>query len=105
MAAAVRVEDLHVVRGGRLVLPGISLAVEARTVTGLLGPSGSGKTTLLRAIVGVQITESGSVEVLGEEAGSSSLRSRVGYLTQAPSVYAVLTVRENLTYIARVLCT
>lgn len=90
-------------RGGRLVLPGISLAVEAGTVTGLLGPSGSGKTTLLRAIVGVQITESGSVEVLGEEAGSSRLRSRVGYLTQAPSVYADLTVRENLTYFARVL--
>ncbi len=104
VAAAVRVEDLRVVRGGRLVLPGISLAVEAGTVTGLLGPSGSGKTTLLRAIVGVQITESGSVEVLGEEAGSSSLRSRVGYLTQAPSVYADLTVRENLTYFARVLC-
>ena len=103
MEEAVRVRDLRVVRGGLLVLPGISLSVATGTVTGLLGPSGSGKTTLIRAIVGVQIVESGSVEVLGEPAGSPSLRARVGYVTQAPSVYADLTVRENLAYFARVL--
>jgi ABC-2 type transport system ATP-binding protein len=101
--AAVRVEDLRVARGGRLVLPGISLSVETGTVTGLLGPSGSGKTTLIRAIVGVQIVESGAVLVLGEPAGSRGLRARVGYVTQAPSVYRDLTVRENLLYFARVL--
>jgi len=61
-------------------------------VTGLLGPNGAGKTTLIRCIVGVQIVESGSVSVLGEEAGSPPLRRRVGYVTQAPSVYADLTV-------------
>ena len=44
-------------------------------VTGLLGPSGCGKTTLMRAIVGVQIVESGRVEVLGEPAGSRPLRA------------------------------
>jgi ABC-2 type transport system ATP-binding protein len=103
VAEAVRIDNLHVVRGGRRVLPGISLAVAERTVTGLLGPSGSGKTTLMRAIVGVQVVEAGSVEVLGEPAGSSTLRSRVGYVTQAPSVYGDLTVRENLAYFARVL--
>jgi ABC-2 type transport system ATP-binding protein len=92
-----------VVRGGKVVLPGISLEVERSTVTGLLGPSGSGKSTLLRAIVGVQIVASGRVEVLGVPAGAASLRSRVGYVTQAPSVYADLTVRENLRYFARVL--
>jgi ABC-2 type transport system ATP-binding protein len=85
------------------VLPDVSVRVEPGTVTGLLGPSGSGKSTLLRAIVGVQVVESGRVEVLGLAAGSPALRSRVGYLTQAPSVYADLTVRENLTYFARVL--
>jgi ABC-2 type transport system ATP-binding protein len=102
MPDAVRVEELRVVRGGRLVLPGISLAVAPGTVTGLLGPSGSGKTTLLRAIVGVQVIESGRVEVLGETAGSPGLRARVAYMTQAPSVYGDLTVRENLAYFARV---
>ncbi len=62
--------DLRVRRGGRLVLPGVSLEVAAGTVTGLLGPSGSGKTTLMRAIVGVQIVEAGAVRVLGLPAGS-----------------------------------
>jgi ABC-2 type transport system ATP-binding protein len=72
-------------------------------VTGLLGPSGCGKTTLLRSVVGVQILTGGSVTVLGLPAGDKALRDRVGYVTQAPSVYDDLTVRENLTFFARVL--
>jgi len=72
-------------------------------VTGLLGPSGSGKSTLMRALVGVQVVAGGRVTVLGDAAGSASLRRRVGYLTQAPSVYADLSVRENLRYFARLL--
>jgi ABC-2 type transport system ATP-binding protein len=101
--AAVVLDDLKVVRGGRLVLPGITLRVGRGSVTGLLGPSGSGKTTLIRAIVGVQIVESGDVHVLGEPAGSPGLRRRVGYVTQTPSVYGDLSPRENLAYFARVL--
>jgi len=103
MASAISVRGLRVVRGGREVLCGISLDVAAGTVTGLLGPSGSGKTTLMRALVGVQQAVSGEGSVLGAPAGSASLRSRVGYMTQSPSVYADLTVRENLRYFARVL--
>ncbi len=100
---AIRVEHLRVVRGGAEVLPDLSLEVARGMVTGLLGPSGSGKSTLLRAIVGVQQIVSGSVRVLGLEAGSPPLRRRVGYVTQAPSVYGDLTVGENLRYFARVL--
>lgn len=97
---AVRVEDLVVHRGGRVVLPGLSCAIAAGTVTGLLGPSGSGKTTLMRSVVGVQRVRSGRVTVLGEPAGSAGLRHRVGYLTQAPSVYEDLSVRANVGYFA-----
>src|SRR5262245_3548555 len=100
---AVEIGDLRVVRGGRPVIPGLTTTVSAGEITGLLGPSGCGKTTLMRSIVGVQIVESGSVTVLGEAAGSPGLRRRVGYVTQAPSVYADLTVRENLTFFAAVL--
>ena len=71
-------------------------------MTGLLGPSGSGKTTLMRAIVGVQVIRRGTVEVLGKPAGDPELRRRVGYVTQAPSVYRDLTPRENLEYFARI---
>jgi ABC-2 type transport system ATP-binding protein len=85
------------------VLDDVALVVPRGSVTGLLGPSGCGKSTLMRAIVGVQARVSGRLEVLGAAAGSPELRARVGYVTQAPSVYGDLTVRENLRYFARIL--
>ncbi len=94
------VRDLVVERGRRRVLDGLGFAVPPGQVTGLLGPSGSGKSTLMRALVGVQRVRSGEVTVLGEPAGSPGLRRRIGYVTQAPSVYADLTVRENVRYFA-----
>src|SRR5919197_5770912 len=99
---AIEVEALCVVRGGTVALDAISLEVASGRVTGLLGPSGSGKSTLIRSIVGVQRIASGRVGVLGEPAGSASLRPRVGYMTQAPSVYGDLSARENLRYFARI---
>ncbi|MFI5897240.1 ABC transporter ATP-binding protein [Actinoplanes sp. NPDC051513] len=98
--SAIEIDDLVVDRGRRRVLDGIGCVIPAGSVTGLLGPSGSGKTTLIRAIVGVQIVKSGTVTVLGMPAGSTELRRRVGYVTQAPSVYADLSVRENARYFA-----
>lgn len=100
MDAAIAVDHLTVDRGKRTVLHNLSFTVPRGTVVGLLGPSGSGKTTLLRCVVGVQIVRSGTVTVLGLPAGSAPLRRTVGYLTQAPSVYADLTVRENARYFA-----
>jgi ABC-2 type transport system ATP-binding protein len=100
MTDAVTVTDLVVHRGGRPVLHGLSAGVPGGRVTGLLGPSGSGKTTLMRAVVGVQQVHAGEVTVLGQPAGSPALRTRVGYVTQAPSVYPDLTVRENARYFA-----
>jgi len=100
---AISVRDLRVVRGGRTVLDAVSFDVPPGSVTGLLGPSGCGKTTLMRSIVGVQVVAGGSVEVLGQPAGSPGLRRTVGYVTQAPSVYRDLSVRENLRYFVRVL--
>jgi ABC-2 type transport system ATP-binding protein len=101
-AATVSIRGLRVVRGGRDVLREIDLDVQAGTVTGLLGPSGSGKSTLMRSVVGVQIVAAGSITVFGRPAGAPDLRSRVGYMTQAPSVYGDLTVTENLVYFGRI---
>jgi ABC-2 type transport system ATP-binding protein len=105
MNSAVEIERLDVSRGGRAVLHGLSTRLEAGRVTGLLGPSGCGKTTLIRSIVGVQKVAGGTVRVLGRPAGSPELRRSVAYVTQAPSVYADLTVSENLRYFASVLGT
>ncbi|MCO6004345.1 ABC transporter ATP-binding protein [Actinoallomurus purpureus] len=100
---AIEVRDLRVARGGRAVLHDLTFEVPHGSVVGLLGPSGCGKTTLMRAVVGVQIVQSGTVTVLGRPAGHRDLRRRVGYATQSPAVYADLTVRENLRYFAAVL--
>jgi ABC-2 type transport system ATP-binding protein len=101
--SGVEIAGLRVVRGGRDVLRDLTFAVAPGEVTGLLGPSGCGKTTLMRAIVGVQRIASGTVTVFGEPAGAPALRSRIGYVTQAPSVYDDLTVEENLVFFAAVL--
>ncbi|MGZ4402065.1 MAG: ABC transporter ATP-binding protein [Gaiellaceae bacterium] len=101
-SAAIVVSGLTVARGGRPVLSWLTLAIRSGTVTGLLGPSGCGKSTLLRSIVGVQIVASGTVSVLGEPAGSAPLRRRVGYMTQAPSVYTDLSIEENLRFFASI---
>ncbi len=100
---AVNVRSLRVRRGWEARAAGLSLEIPAGAVTGLFGPSGCGKTTLLRAIVGVQRVDGGEVSVLGEPAGTALQRRRVAYVTQAPSVYGDLTVRENLRYFARLL--
>ena len=102
-APAVCVEHLTVVRGRTRAVDDVSFELTAGTLVGLLGPSGCGKTTLMRSLVGTQVVSSGTVTLLGELAGSPGLRDRVGYVTQAPSVYGDLTVRENLSYFATIL--
>jgi ABC-2 type transport system ATP-binding protein len=97
---AVHIADLVVDRGRKRILSGITCSIPRGSLTALLGPSGSGKTTLLRSIVGVQPISAGSVTVLGRPAGTGALRRLVGYVTQAPSVYLDLTVRENARYFA-----
>jgi len=100
---SIRVDGLRVRRGRHVVIDGLNVDVPRGSLVGLLGPSGSGKSTLMRSIVGVQQVDSGTVTVLGQPAGASGLRSRVGYVTQAASVYDDLTVRQNLRYFAAVL--
>ncbi|MFK0100864.1 ABC transporter ATP-binding protein [Streptomyces sp. NPDC091040] len=100
---AVEARGLTVQRGSRTVLKGLDFTVEPGRITGLLGPSGCGKSTLMRAVVGTQAKVTGTLQVLGSPAGHPSLRPRVGYVTQAPSVYTDLTVRQNLDYFAAIL--
>ncbi|WP_435866309.1 ABC transporter ATP-binding protein [Streptomyces wuyuanensis] len=102
-APAVHARALTAVRGSRPVLRNVDFDVPPGQITGLLGPSGCGKSTLMRAVVGTQAKVTGTLDVLGRPAGHAALRSRIGYVTQAPSVYDDLTVRQNLDYFAAVL--
>jgi ABC-type iron transport system FetAB ATPase subunit len=94
------VRDLRAERGGRVVLDGVDLRVEAGSVTALVGDSGAGKTSLLRCVVGLDAVSAG--EVLYEGAGIGSLdpcelRRRVALVAQSP-VMLPGDVRANLLY-------
>ena len=97
---AIQLDDLRIDRGGRNVIDTVSLSIQAGIITGLLGPSGCGKTTLMRALVGAQKITSGSAVVFDQPAGARSLRRRIGYVTQSPSIYPDLTTVENVRYFA-----
>jgi ABC-2 type transport system ATP-binding protein len=99
-ADAVDITGLRVERGGSTVLHDLNLTIGRGSITGLLGPSGCGKTTLMRCIVGTQVVAAGRVQVLGRPAGSRTLRHRVGYVTQNPTVYGDLKVIDNVRYFA-----
>ncbi|WJV47013.1 ABC transporter ATP-binding protein [Streptomyces flavofungini] len=103
LAPAIEAASLTATRGHRTVLRGLTFTVPRGQITGLLGPSGCGKSTLMRAIVGTQAKVTGTLNVLNHPAGTPALRSRIGYVTQDPSVYDDLTVRQNLEYFAAIL--
>lgn len=97
---AIEACNLTVKKAKKPLLHDVSFAIKPGTITGLIGPSGSGKTTLMRSVVGVQIIDSGTLSVFGLPAGDSTLRSKLGYVTQSPAIYQDLTVRQNLVYFA-----
>lgn len=103
MAVGVSIRDLKIVRGGKTIIPNVSMVIDSGKITGLLGPSGSGKTTILRSIVGVQSIAAGEIKVLGYFSGAQELRTRIGYFTQSASIYSDLTCLENLRYFAQIL--
>ena len=97
---AIDAVGLVVKKANKHILNNVTFAVKSGSLTGLIGPSGSGKTTLMRTIIGVQQKSGGTLTVLGLPAGSKQLRSKIGYVTQAPAVYLDLTVEQNLGYFA-----
>ncbi|MBI4215877.1 MAG: heme ABC exporter ATP-binding protein CcmA [Chloroflexi bacterium] len=88
--------------GGIVALQDLNLAVAPGLTYGLLGPNGSGKTTLIRILVGLLFPTSGRAWVLGRAMPDRSIASQIGYMTQAEALYQELTVRENLTFFARI---
>ncbi len=97
---AVVVEEVSRSYGAIRALDGLSLAVDAGQVFGLLGPNASGKTTLIRMLVGLVAPDRGEVRVLGRRMPDLGVLARVGYMTQQAALYPDLSVAENVRFFA-----
>lgn len=86
--------------GKRTVVKDVSIDVQSGQVVGLLGPNGAGKTTSFYMIVGIVPTDSGRIEIDGQDVTTMPMhkRARLGlsYLPQDASVFRRLTVEENI---------
>lgn len=83
------------------VIDRLSLRVPSGVSFGLLGPNGAGKTTLIRLLVGLLKPKSGQVQILGEPP-SRKTAHLIGYMPQLHSLYAELSVKQNVDFFARI---
>jgi len=85
---------------GRIVVNEVSITIEQRNIVGLLGRNGAGKTTSFRMIMGMITPNSGSVIFEGQNITKLQMYKRarlgIGYLSQEPSIFQRLSVRDNL---------
>jgi ABC-2 type transport system ATP-binding protein len=105
MQPIISIKDLtKTYAGGFEALKKTDLEIRRGEIFALLGPNGAGKTTTLRILAGLIAPSSGTVAIDGQPMGPASapqLRSRIGFLTEAPGLWDRLTVRDNLLVYAR----
>jgi len=86
--------------GGRTVVDGVSISVGQRSIVGLLGRNGAGKTTSFRMCIGMIVPDGGTVYFEGTNVTKYPMFKRarlgMGYLSQEPSVFQRLSVKDNL---------
>jgi len=96
----IEAKDLHKRFGKVVALEGLSFGVECGEKVALIGPNGAGKSTTLKILVGLISPDQGYAKIAGYDPDSVMARKVLGYLPEDASPYPVLTVRENLEYIA-----
>src|SRR5260370_9472442 len=99
-ADGLRVEKVHVWRGDRHVLKGVSLNLGPRQLLHISGPNGSGKTPLLRVVCGLLRPEQGLVSWLGKSISDirAEFQAALAYASHEPALKADLTALENLRF-------
>jgi ABC-2 type transport system ATP-binding protein len=101
MNPAISIKNIKKTLGGREILKGISFNVEMGDIFGYLGPNGAGKTTTIRILLGLFQTDSGKVEILGQDIKLSETRRKIGFVLDADGLYDNMTAEENMEYYAR----
>lgn len=87
--------------GSVCALDGVTLAIPANSIFGILGPNGSGKTTLLSILMSVLYPQSGSVSIMGQ-APSNEVRKKIGCLLETPCFYGYMSAEDNLRIAAKI---
>ncbi|MBC8313788.1 MAG: LPS export ABC transporter ATP-binding protein [Candidatus Cloacimonetes bacterium] len=107
MKSKIQTKDLVKIYNKKSVVNKISISVEQGEIVGLLGPNGAGKTTTFHMMIGLIKPNSGSVIFNGNDITKIPMYQRarlgIGYLSQEPSVFSKLTVRDNILAILETL--
>ncbi len=105
-APPIEVHDLSRRFGAVHALDGVSFAVQAGELYGLVGPDGAGKTTTLRILAGLLPPTSGAARIAGRDpaGGDSGVREQLGYMPQRYALYGDLSVAENLRFFGELFC-
>ncbi len=99
---AIDARELRKQFGALTAVDGLSLAVTTGEIFGLVGPDGAGKTTAMRLLTGMLVPDGGEARVAGYDVirQTEQMKAHIGYMPQRFSVYADLTVSENLYFYA-----
>ena len=98
MVEALLLNQVNKKLGNRKILEDVSFTVEQGDIFGYLGPNGAGKTTTIRIIMGLFRTDSGTVQVLGENTSLDNIRRKIGFVLEHDGLYDNLTAVENLEF-------
>ncbi len=100
---AIEAEHLTMRFGDFTAVDNVSFRISRGEIFGFLGSNGCGKTTTMKMLTGLLAASAGRARLFGREVDSSDIavRHRVGYMSQAFSLYSELTVRQNLDLHAR----
>ena len=96
------VEDIHIAFGEKVVLDGVSLAIERGETVAILGESGGGKSLLLKVMLGIQVPDKGRVRLFGTDIKDKTdddlepLRRRLSVVYQGSALFSGMSVEENV---------